>query len=582
MQHGAMNSAAASLARRPTPWLLALAVSLLVACGGGGGGAPDDAPLANGDRPFTDNASYSSQPQAGLDGAVEGAAVTRHQITLGGRRIDYSAHAGHLITRDAAGTAQAKMFHVSYIADGAAAATRPVTFFYNGGPGSASVWLHLGSFGPRRLVTGVPGTAASVPYPLVDNAESLLDTSDLVFVNAVGSGYSQAIRPASNHSFWGVDLDAAVFRDFVLRWLQAFGRETSPRYLYGESYGGPRTAVLARLLEEGGVRLDGLVLQSPAMDYNSNCAVSGGTPAISCAGFVPSYGMTGAWHRLLTPQAPADDLYAQLMRDLARELHDPIAKELLAGRPAASVVTAEAATAMASATGLSENLWRTRFNLDPGTFQRQLLPGQLIGRYDARVAVPTGSALARDGDPSSTMLVSSFSSAIASYLRDTLRYRNESTYVLLSSAIQSWVFAHGGRALPDTLPDLEAAMRANPRLRVLAVSGYHDLATPFHVTELDLARLSDPARVTVRNDPGGHMSSRDDATRVRQKADLVAFYGAAPRLAAEQRRLALARPARPAVDRAGDWARPSPPPVPEPVQQAPLADPWVPPSQRVR
>jgi carboxypeptidase C (cathepsin A) len=559
--------------------LAGLLAAGLTACGGGGGGADAPAvttpPSGTGETGFVDPTAYSSLADAGLAAAEEGAAVTRHRITLGGSEIAYTARAGHLIARSPEGAAQATMFHVSYTADGAAAAMRPVTFFYNGGPGSASVWLHLGSFGPRRIATGVPSTSGAQPFPLVVNDESLLDTTDLVFVNAVGTGLSQAIRPFSNRSFWGVDVDAALFRDFIVRWLEAHGRQASPRYLYGESYGGPRTAVLARLLESAGVRLDGLILQSPAMDYNSNCGVSI-TNRISCAGNLPTYALVGAWHRLPSPPAPADDAYAAAMRDVTRDVYGPAVQALLGGAPFESTLPSR----LAGWTGYPAAAWSARPNLDAGTFQRQLLPGQLLGRYDARIAVPNGSALAAEGDPSSTLIGASFGSAIGSYLRDTLGYRNGSAYVLLSAAIESWNFGHAGRALPDTIPDLAAALAANPRLRVLAVNGYHDLATPFHVTELDLARLNAGARVQVRNYPGGHMSYLDDATRGRQKADLVAFYRAAPAVAAAEREMPLSRQARVAVDRVGTPPLTPQRPLPEAMFQVPRREPWVPPSAR--
>ncbi|MFY9514430.1 MAG: peptidase S10, partial [Rubrivivax sp.] len=294
-------------------WLLACLLAL-AGCGGGGGAAGDAGggttplpPLGPGESAYDDPQAYSSAAGAALPGAQEAAAVTKHTLQLGGRSIAYTAHAGHLIARHpSSNAAQASVFYVAYLADGAAAATtatRPVTFFYNGGPGSASVWLHLGSFGPRRLVTGVPAMTAATPFPLVDNAESLLDTSDLVFINAIGSGYSQAIAPYSNQSFWGVDADAALFRDAIQRWRVLHGRQASPLFLFGESYGGPRTAVLARRLQEAGVAIAGLVLQSPAMDYNSNCGVIGSG---GCAAHLPTYAAIGAWHRLTTP--PRDDL----------------------------------------------------------------------------------------------------------------------------------------------------------------------------------------------------------------------------------------------------------------------------------
>lgn len=561
----------------------ALLLALLAACGGGGG--DDEAPVPDPPGALNDPNAYSSQPEASLPGAVEAVATTKHQLRLGGSEIAYTASAGHLIAREPlAGAAQASVFHVAYTADDADPAMRPVTFFYNGGPGSASVWLHLGSFGPKRLATGVPATTAARPFPLVDNADSLLASTDLVFIDAVGSGRSQAIAPYRNRDFWSVGADAALFRDAIRRWLQMHGRQASPLFLYGESYGGPRTAVLARRLQEAGTWPAGLILQSPALDYHSNCGVTE-TAGIACTGYLPSYAATGAWHGLSTP-APVDlDGWLGGARDFAAMRYAPALHDWLA----AALPAPELWLPLAELTGLSAAQWQQSFNLGPTRYRERLIPGQLLGRYDARMAAPVGSALAAEGDPSSSWIGTSFAAAIDAYLRDTLLYRNRSTYVLLSTAIEHWDFAHAGRDLPDTVPDLAAALAADPALRVLAVSGVHDLATPFHVTETDLARLASD-RVSVRNYPGGHMSFLDDATRPRQRTDIAAFLAHA---AAERtlRRSPLAAALRPAPtwpalpalpalpawpDRAGVPAAAIGEPLPEAALQAPLRDPWVP------
>jgi len=550
-------------------------VLLLAGCGGGGGGEQPiiDPPLGNGESAFDDPQAYSTSGTASLAGAAEGAAVTRHSLTLGGTSIAYTARAGHLIARHpATGAAEASMFYVAYTADGANAATRPVTFFYNGGPGSASIWLHLGSFGPKRLATGVPATSAATPFPLVDNSESLLDNTDLVFVDAVGTGLSQAIAPFSNSSFWGVDADAALFRDFIVRWLAANVRASSPRFLYGESYGGPRTAVLARRLQEAGVALDGLVLQSPALDYNSNCGVIG---VGNCGGYLPTYGAIGAWHGLSVPVPTDIDAAMVDLRAFTDTRYTPAVAAVLAG----AVPPADLPPLLAGYTGIPAVNWTAQFNLQPGVFQNSLFTNAVIGRYDGRMVATRGTPLAAEGDPSSTFITNSFASVMADYLRHTLRYSNGSTYVLLGSAINSWDFSHSGRSLPDTVPDLAAALAADPALRVLAVSGYHDLATPFRTTELDLARLGTDPRVQVRNYPGGHMSYLDDATRVRQKADLAAFYRGtlAANAARGVRELPQQRQARPNIDSAGTVPTTPQPVVPQAAVQAPLRDPWVPP-----
>ena len=522
--HSHRSGPTALIASRRWRLLAAAVVLQLAACGGGGGGgapaAPPVQPGPNPDGSYTDIASYSSQPGASLANAVEGAATTRHQIVVNGTPIAYTATAGHLIARHpTTDQPQASFFYVAYTADNQPAATRPVTFFYNGGPGSASVWLHLGSFGPKRLATGVPATTASRPFPLVNNEHSLLDSSDLVFVNAVGSGLSQAVAPFTNQSFWGVDKDAAVFRDFVVRYLNANNRMASPKFLFGESYGGPRTAVLAHLLESAGIALDGLMLQSPAMDYNSNCGV--GAASISCDGYLPSYASVGFNYSLPLPMPAEIGAYMVQMRDFTAARYGPAVRALLVnGTPA----PADLPPLLYGYTGLAASRWQTKFNLDPETFRYQLLPNTLPGRYDGRMSAPFGSALASEGDPSHTFIAASFASTIGDYLRNTLRYTTQSSYVMFSNAISTWDFRHDGKALPDTIPDLGAALAQNPNLRVFSMSGYDDLATPFHVTERDLARLGPTPRIVVRNYVGGHMTYLDDTSRALQKADLAAFY----------------------------------------------------------
>lgn len=508
---------------RPVAALAALLL-VLAGCGGGGGGAPPTAgpplpPLGAGESALDDPTSYSAAHDAGLAAAADAVAATKHRLVLGGTTLDYTARAGHLTARHpVSGAAQAAFFHVSYTLDGADPATRPVTFFYNGGPGSATIWLHLGSFGPKRLATAAPSTTTPTPFALVDNAETLLDTSDLVFVDAVGTGYSQAVSPNVNASFWSVGADAAVFRDFVVRWLAANGRQASPKFLFGESYGTVRTAVLARLLETAGVALEGIVLQSAVLDYRSNCGITGpGTT--SCAGYFPSYGQTGAWYQLTQPVPPDSDSYAPVLLDFTRQTVEPMLVEWFSKGVPPSPATAQR---MKELTGWPS--WQAQPNLAPMGFRYSLLPNTILGRYDARMSAPAGSALASEGDPSSTFISAPFAQAIGPYLRDTLRYRNGSSYVALGNAISRWDFSHDGDTLPDTLPDLAAALAQNPSLKVLAVSGYHDLATPYHQTELDLARLGPHPNVAVRNYDGGHMTYLDDTTRVRQKADLRAWY----------------------------------------------------------
>jgi len=474
------------------------------------------------DQALADPAFYSTLPTASLSDGVDAAAVTHHTLTLNGTPIAYTAHAGHLVAKDPqSGQAEASFFYVAYTVDAQDSATRPVTFFYNGGPGSASVWLHLGSFGPRRLATGVPETSLPRPFQLGDNQESLLDTTDLVFVDAIGTGLSEAIAPFTNRSFWSVDRDATVFRDFIQRYLDVNGRMGSPKYLFGESYGTTRTAVLAHLLETSGTSLAGIVLQSSALNYGSNCGIV--TGALSCAGYLPTYAAAGAYYGLATPP-PADPLeFLRQVELYSVTTYAPATTLWIVSRtlPDASVLDT-----LHSDTGIAQGVWQTNFNLAPGLFQSRLVPNALIGRYDARISAPVGSPLASQGDPSDTLVSFSFTNAIDGYLRNDLKYSFATSYVTLSNAINSWDFSHDGNEIPDTIPDLAAAITLNPRLRVLSVNGFHDLATPYFQTALDLSRIGRPDIVQVRNYNGGHMTYLDDGSRPLEGADVRALYRA--------------------------------------------------------
>ena len=501
---------------------LALGLALfLAACGGGGGGsssAPPPPPPPVGTS-FVDPNVYSAAGGASLATPNENTAVSHAAVNIGGQSLAYTATAGHLTVRRLGTEApDASMFYVAYTLDGRDPATRPVTFFYNGGPGSASMWLHLGSFGPRRLAVNAPSQTVARPFPLVDNAESLLDVSDLVFVDAVGTGYSQAIAPHTNATFWGVDSDAAVFRDFIRRYIAANNRASSPRFLFGESYGGPRSAVLAQLMESAGVRLAGVVLWSPALNYNSSCGIN--VAKLICGGFFPSYGATAGFHQRTSPPRPAgtSDAYAVEMRAFTANTYAPAIGAFVTTGAIPPPATLQAFTDMA---GLTVTLWQANPNMGPTQYRASLLPGSVLGRYDARMAAQGVSV---QTDISSSFVSGSFTSTLQSYLSGTLGFTTPSIYVPLSDAIDSWNFSHDGQPLPDTVPDLLAALTLNPRLRVLSVSGYHDLATPYYQTELDLQRMGPHPNVTVRNYDGGHMTYLTNESRVRQKADLARFY----------------------------------------------------------
>jgi carboxypeptidase C (cathepsin A) len=506
-----------------------LLAATLAACGGGGGGdpvlvpvpAPQPPPVAALPGSYVDPVAYSGAATASLVNAQEGAATVQARISLDGRPLDYTATTGHLTaTEQGSGQPTASLFYVAYTAGALPAAQRPVTFFYNGGPGSASVWLHLGSFGPRRLATTFPSTTPPASPPaLVDNQETLLDHSDLVFVDAIGTGYSQAIAPRTNAQFWGVDGDAAGFRDFVRRYLAANNRQASPLYLFGESYGAPRTAVLANLLESAGVRVAGVMLQSAAMNYHTNCGMFN-PGQVSCEGYIPSYAAVSSYHQNGSLPADFDSVLQRAREFAAGAYRSEVSAFIASGTPPSEAVV----TQLAATTGLPALTWRQDLSMTPGAYRARLLPGQAIGRYDARVRAPVGSALAAGGDPSLTLVGSAFTTTIRTYLETELRYTASTPYLGSNNVLDQWNFSHDGKALPDTIPDMAAALTLNPAMKVLAMSGYHDLATPFYQTELDLARLGAGAGIQIRNYDSGHMSYLDDRVRRLQKADLRVFY----------------------------------------------------------
>jgi len=499
------------------------AALFLSACGGSGGGGNGASSPPPQTQAYTDPTVYSSAATGSLAQPVDTASVTHHTLTLGASTLHYTATTGHMTaTAPGSGLAEASFFYVAYTLDGAAPASRPVTFFYNGGPGSASAWLHLGSYGPRRLATGMPRLDGPTPFPLVDNTETLLDVSDLVFVDAVGSGYSEAVAPNTNRTFWGVDADGAVFRDFVVRYVAVNQRQGSPKFLFGESYGTTRSAVLADLLESAGVEVSGVVLQSAVLDYNSNCALVARITQ-PCTGYVPSYAATAAWYGLSQPVPSADALpgFLDEARALARDRFDPAVRaQMSSGTPPDAALLSQ----LSAFTGMSTAKWQSQFNMTPDFVRMNLVSGSTLGRYDTRVSVPGNAPPSGDDDPSSYLITPSFALRIGDYLANELGYTTPTSYTLLSNAIQTWNFSHDGRPLPDTVPDLAAAFTQNPRLKVLVFDGYDDLATPFFTTERDLARLGTGADVQVRSYVGGHMLYLDDAARPLAKADLAAFY----------------------------------------------------------
>ncbi|HEF4723036.1 peptidase S10 [Burkholderia multivorans] len=506
-------------------------------------------PSAN--EPYVDPVAYSMNATDGLDPTqvAEKAAVMHYTWKSGGTTVNYTMTTGHLTAADAQGNPEASMSYVAYTAPSTNGKPRPVTFVYNGGPGSSSIWLRLGSFAPTRVATPDPLFGTNWPnYPLVDNQESLIDTTDLVFIDPPGTGLSEAVLPNTNQKFWSSDADVNIMRDFIQRYLAVNNRSSSPIYLYGESYGTPRTDMLALALESAGVHLTGIVLQSSILNYFADAieavAITQSTEGLlldtdTVAGYLPGYAAVAAYFNQVSPAPVNQGLYALqtelfttlIYQQLQKYSQSWVLSQL--GIPDAlgtPVFPSDATLRLWSLpSGLTQQALRGYFNANP--FGTSLLPGTTIGRYDGRVSLPNSDPrLQTDGDPSDILISQPFTNALATQLPDYLGYSApNATYVPLNdSIIEVWDFSHDGQPMPDTIPDLLGALQLNPQLQVLAENGYHDLATPFFSTEKELARLQTVKglnpKLQVNFFQGGHMIYLDDVARPQMKRDLKRFY----------------------------------------------------------
>jgi carboxypeptidase C (cathepsin A) len=492
------------------------------------------------DEALVDTTPYGSGKGDSVSDVTENAAITHHAWAVNDVSIRYTATAGHLVTTDLySARPAAKIFYVAFTADGATATTRPITFFYNGGPGSSSVFLLLGSFGPRRIKTSMPDFTPPAPYALEDNKDSLLDHTDLVFINPVGTGYSAAVAPGTNKDFWGVDEDARSIKQFIKRYLTAFDRWNSPKFLFGESYGTPRTSVLTWMLHEDGVDLNGVVLQSSILDYSQ---------ASNPVGLLPTLAADAWFHKKVTLSPRPSDLPTFMDSTIAFD------REKYAAARAAfqlgSGVDSAVLQYLSDILGIPPDVLRS-WKLDPSigygaVFLTRLLQdeGLAVGAYDGRVtASDTGIAQAIDpnsggNDPTMTAVGGVYATMWNVYLNDELQFTATSPFMDLNDqAFLNWNFDHvdptgahvGGRDTLYTAGDLAAAMALNPYLKVFSANGYYDAVTPFFQTVLDFDNmpLEDPKarqNLVMQHYPSGHMIYLDNESRAAMKHDLDAFY----------------------------------------------------------
>lgn len=455
-------------------------------------------------------------------------------VTLGGKRLDYDAIAGTLVVHpkgwddvpqnadpdDKALPAQASMFYVAYFKKGESGARRPVTFIYNGGPGSSTVWLHMGAFGPRRVVTADHDHTRPAPYSTINNDSSLLDASDLVFIDAPGAGFSRVAGKDRDKAFFGVDEDAYAFAQFISQFLGKYARWNSPKYLLGESYGTTRSAAVAGLLEtQRSISLNGVILISQALDYVSlpDFPLTNPGEELGYEIALPTYAASAWFHHKLGDARTLD----AVVKDAELYAMGDYAAALLAGNTLSTDQRHVVSARLHSLTGLSvDYIERSNLRVGPGSFEQELLrdEGTTLGRLDTRFKGPALDALAKEAqyDPQSAAISAAYVSAFNAYAREELKFGEGREFKVFADVEKTWNWRHqaqgdwGALAVaPNVLPDLAAAMKYNPNLRVMLNAGYYDLATPYFEGIYEMRHLPVPVNLQdhVETDlyEAGHM-----------------------------------------------------------------------------
>ena len=402
-------------------------------------------------------------------------------------------------------SAEASMFFVYYAKKGGDPRTRPITFLYNGGPGSSTVWLHMGAFGPKRVVTLDDSHTPAAPYQLVDNDSTLLDASDLVFIDAPAAGFSRIAGKDKEKEFFGVDPDAHAFASFIQEFLSKYSRWNSPKYLFGESYGTPRSAVVANELETANsIDLNGVILLSQILNFTLSVDGPDTNPGVDLPYVValPTYAATAWYHHRIPGQQPGDlPTFVKTVEQFATTDYD---QALRAGLSLSPQRKAQIAEKLHEFTGLP--VWyilKADLRINGGEFEKNLQDstGLTTGRLDTRFSGPTLDPLSKssDYDPQSASLRSAYVSAFNDYVRGTLNYGQGKIYNPSYPVFRWWDFKHKPPGYPfqvpgatNVMPDIANAMKQNPNLKVMVNGGYYDLATPYYESWYEMHHLPMP------------------------------------------------------------------------------------------
>jgi carboxypeptidase C (cathepsin A) len=462
--------------------------------------------------------------------------VTHHTGTFGGQRIAYTATAGETYLKDKDGTPTASFVTYAYIKDGPLDPQRPITFLFNGGPGSGSVWLHMGAFGPKRVVIPNAKDDGAPPYPIIDNPDSLLDATDIVFIDPVGTGFSKALGKTDPKSFWGVVPDAKSVAQFIRMWLDDHGRWNSPKFLGGESYGTTRSVAVAHELDKDNndVAFNGVILLSTVLDFSAASPSKGNE--LGYVTNLPSMATT-AWYHDKVPNKPAS------VADFAAEARawalGPYASALLQGNSLPVAQRAQIRTQLARYTGLSETfLENADLRVSPTRFYKELLRdrGLVIGRLDTRyTGKDYDSAGERpDDDPSFLAIDASYTAAINSYVRADLGLKLDNREYVTIGSVNPWDWnvgnggGRGGYDYSNVAPWLGESLRQNSGLRVFVGQGWYDFATPFFGAEYSLNRTGIPndGRIQFHYYDAGHMMYVRSEDLAKLSSDIRTFIRA--------------------------------------------------------
>ncbi|MGA9746449.1 MAG: peptidase S10 [Nocardioides sp.] len=472
---------------------------------------------------------------------VDDLVTSQHHLKVGRKTLDYTATTGRMVLRDevyedgvfTGFKAKAEVSITSYVVDAPAGTTRPVTFAFNGGPGSSSVWLHLGLFGPRRVVMGDVGKLVPPPYDLEDNAESLLAVSDLVFIDPVSTGYSRTLEGTKAEPFHSYQGDIDSVAEVIRIWTGRHKRWMSPKFVAGESYGTTRGAALVEHLQTRyGMYINGLILISSVLDF-SGIDFENQRNDKAHALYLPTYAAIAHYHGKikrgsLKSAVKAAEEYA------ARDYPYVLAQ----GDRLPAKERAAAVRRIAALSGLSEEyVDRADLRIEHWRFFGELLRDErrTAGRLDGRFSGPAANPIAEhmDADPSHDAIAGPYAAAINHYLRDELGYENDLSYEQISRRVQPWSFKDfEGRPI-DVTPKLERAMRQNPHLKIQVAYGYYDGATPHYAAEDVIAHLQIPeelrANIEHRYYEAGHMMYVHEPSRLQQSKDIADFVTRAAR-----------------------------------------------------